>query len=101
MENNFTVKQIGVIRCDDSGFRIEFSPAYKNALISLDGFSYINILWWFSGCDNYADRSVISEAKPYTKGPDTMGHLPHARHSARTPSLYLAPMSLILMWSMV
>lgn len=73
MENNFTVKQIGVIRCDDSGFRIEFSPAYKNALISLDGFSYINILWWFSGCDNEADRSVLSEAKPYTKGPDTMG----------------------------
>ncbi len=34
MENNFTVKQIGVIRCDDSGFRMELSPAYKNALIA-------------------------------------------------------------------
>jgi Uncharacterized conserved protein len=73
MDNHFTVKQIGMIHCDDSGFRIELSPQYKEALIGLDGFSYLNILWWFSGCDNEDDRSVLSEAKPYTKGPDTMG----------------------------
>jgi tRNA-Thr(GGU) m(6)t(6)A37 methyltransferase TsaA len=73
MEHNFTVKQIGIVRCDDSGFRIELSPAYKTALIGLDGFSHINVLWWFSGCDNEADRSVLSEAKPYTNGPNTMG----------------------------
>ncbi|MEG1060277.1 MAG: TrmO family methyltransferase, partial [Oscillospiraceae bacterium] len=73
MDNKFTVKQIGVICADDSGFRIVLAPEYKEALIGLDGFSYINILWWFSGCDNDADRGVLSEAKPYTKGPDTLG----------------------------
>lgn len=73
MDHHFTVKQVGVIRCDDSGFRIELSPAYKKALSGLDGFSYLNILWWFSGCDNEANRGVLSEAKPYTKGPDTLG----------------------------
>lgn len=73
MENNFTVKQIGVIRSDDQGFRVVFSPAYKKALIGLEGFSHISILWWFSGCDNESDRSVLVEAKPYTKGPETLG----------------------------
>lgn len=73
MENNFTVKQIGVIRADESGARIEIAPEYKDSLVGLDGFSYINILWWFSGCDNEKDRGILAEAKPYTKGPDTLG----------------------------
>lgn len=33
----------------------------------------MNIFWWFDRCDNETDRSVLSEAKPYTKGPDTLG----------------------------
>ncbi|MCD7991360.1 MAG: SAM-dependent methyltransferase [Clostridia bacterium] len=73
MENNFTVKQIGVICTDENGFRIELAPKYRKALIGLDNFSYINIIWWFDCCDNKTDRSVLSEAKPYTKGPDTLG----------------------------
>ncbi|MEG0493686.1 MAG: SAM-dependent methyltransferase [Clostridia bacterium] len=73
MDDHLTVKQIGVICADDSGFSIVLAPEYKEALIGLDGFSYIQILWWFSGCDNEADRGVLSEAKPYTKGPGTLG----------------------------
>lgn len=73
MDKHFTVKQIGVIRSDDIGFRLELAPAYKEALTGLEDFSYINILWWFDGCDNAADRGVLSEEKPYTKGPDTLG----------------------------
>lgn len=73
MENQFIVKQIGVIRADENGFRIELLPVYQKALIGLEGFSNINVLWWFSGCDNAANRAVLSETKPYTKGPDVLG----------------------------
>jgi len=73
MDNIFTVKQIGIICADDRGFRLELAPAYKTALMGLGGFSYINILWWFSGCDNRTARCILSEEKPYTKGPDTLG----------------------------
>ncbi|MEG1756525.1 MAG: SAM-dependent methyltransferase [Clostridia bacterium] len=73
MENNFTVKQIGVICTDENEFRIELAPEYRKALIGLDGFSYMNIFWWFDRCDNETDRSVLLEAKPYAKGPDTLG----------------------------
>ena len=73
MDYNFTVKQIGSIRTDEEGFRIELLPEYKEALIGLDGFSYVNVLWWFDHCDNETDRAVLSEAKPYKHGPDRMG----------------------------
>lgn len=84
MEQQFTVKQIGVIRADDSGFRLELAPAYRAALLGLQGFSHVNILWWFHRCDNAADRAILSEAKPYTKGPDALGTF--ATRSPRRPN---------------
>lgn len=84
MDNNFTVKQLGVICADEAGFRIELAPEYRQALTGLEGFSCLNILWWFSGCDNETDRGVLLETKPYTKGPDTMGAF--ATRSPRRPN---------------
>ncbi len=73
MANTFVVNQVGVICADENGFRLELAPAYKKALVGLEGFSYINVLWWFSGCDNQADRNSLTEEKPYTKGPAVLG----------------------------
>lgn len=69
----FKIKQIGTIRSDDEGFRAEVFPEYRAALSGLEGFSYVNLLWWFDGCDNDACRSVLTEEKPYKKGPETLG----------------------------
>lgn len=73
MDNNFIAKQIGMIRTDDNGFRLELNPEYRQALIGLDGFAYINILWWFSRCDNTVSRANLTGTKPYTNGPDILG----------------------------
>lgn len=73
MKTNFTVTQIGVIRADDNGFCLELAPSYKKALAGLEGFSHIQVLWWFSGCDNAADRGSLTEQKPYTQGPEVLG----------------------------
>ncbi|MEG1390931.1 MAG: SAM-dependent methyltransferase [Angelakisella sp.] len=69
----FTVKQIGVTRVDEDGFRIELKPEYRDALMGLEGFEYLNILWWFSGCDNELSRGRLTETKPYTNSPETLG----------------------------
>lgn len=61
MENYFTVKQIGTICAGEEGFYLELLPAYKKALSGLEGYSHINILWWFDQCDNQTARSVLSE----------------------------------------
>ena len=73
MKDTFNVKQIGIIRADDEGFRLELNKEYREALTGLEGFQYVNVLWWFSGCDTAAFRSKLTETKPYTKGPDVLG----------------------------
>ena len=69
----FNVNPIGVIHSDDSGSTIELYPEYRAALQALDGFGYINVIWWFDGCDNEMARSVLTVDQPYKKSPETMG----------------------------
>lgn len=69
----YVLHPIGVVRADDSGFRVELAPEYRPALTGLEGYSHVQVLWWFSGCDTPACRGARTEAKPYTKGPDLLG----------------------------
>lgn len=39
----------------------------------MDGFSHINVLWWFSECDDENSRSVLQMEQPYKDAPKTMG----------------------------
>lgn len=84
MKQNMTLWQIGVIRADERGFRLELAPAYRKGLIGLDGFSHLNLLWWFSGCADDAARMPLCEEKPYAKGPDCLGVF--ATRSPRRPN---------------
>lgn len=69
----FNVKTIGKVRVDDNGMRIELDKEYIPALTNLEGFGYINILWWFSECDDSVSRSSLIEHSPYKNSPDTLG----------------------------
>lgn len=33
----------------------------------------LQLIWWFSGCDNSSDRNTVAVEKPYRKGPDELG----------------------------
>ena len=46
---------------------------YIPALQALDGFSHLNIIWWFSDFDSEEMRNVLKMPKPYKKAPETMG----------------------------
>lgn len=70
---NLQVNTIGKIECDGEDMRIALDKAYIAALTGLDGFSHIQILWWFSECDNPKDRTTLTETKPYKHSPDTLG----------------------------
>lgn len=70
---NFTVKSIGTIKADDAGMRIELDKEYLPAMQGMEGFSHLNILWWFSECSDEQSRSVITEASPYKGSPAIMG----------------------------
>ncbi|SHL56547.1 tRNA-Thr(GGU) m(6)t(6)A37 methyltransferase TsaA [Anaerocolumna jejuensis DSM 15929] len=69
----FTVKSIGTVRGDDHGTRIELEKEFIPALKNLEGFGYINVLWWFHQSDNPASRSKLTEKSPYKASPDILG----------------------------
>lgn len=69
----FTLSPIGTVRVDENGMRLELLPQYVSALEGLAGYSHINALWWFDGCDNPASRAKTSEKSPYKGGPEVLG----------------------------
>ncbi|OKP90348.1 SAM-dependent methyltransferase [Paenibacillus sp. P32E] len=69
----FTVKSIGKVCVDKKGTRLELDKEYILALTNLEGFSYINILWWFDQCDHSDSRSKLIEKSPYKDSPEMLG----------------------------
>ncbi len=69
----FYVKKIGVIRADGAGMRVELEKPYAAALTGIEGFGHLNILWWFSGCDNEGSRGRLTERSPYKNAPEILG----------------------------
>ena len=73
MEHNFILRQIGTAHTGEEGFYLAIAPQYREALAGLEDFRYINVLWWFSGCDNSMSREKLWECRPYVRGPEVLG----------------------------
>lgn len=71
--NDYQLKPIGKVKNDDSGAFIELEPEYIPGLQALNGFSHINVVWWFSDCDNQSDRNILQTEQPYKNAPTVMG----------------------------
>lgn len=67
------VKPIGTIVNDHSEMYIRLDKSLFPALEGLEGFSYLQVLWWFNNSDNEASRSKLTEKKPYIHGPAVLG----------------------------
>lgn len=70
---NYQLKPIGKINNDENGAFIQLEPEYIPGLQALDGFSHINVIWWFSDCDNNIDRHGLQCKQPYKDAPEVMG----------------------------
>ena len=70
---NYQVKTIGTVKNDEAGTFIQLEPEYIPGLLALEGFSHINVIWWFSGCDNNAARNELQFEQPYKGAPEVMG----------------------------
>ncbi len=69
----YSVKSIGKVRVDCEGARLELEREYIPALTGLEGFTYINILWWFDKCDHSDSRNKLLEQSPYKSSPELLG----------------------------
>lgn len=68
-----SVNRIGQVNINDSGIFIKLDEKYVPALQGLDGFSHLNIIWWFSDFDNEQMRNMLEMPKPYKTAPEVMG----------------------------
>ncbi|MPN50590.1 hypothetical protein SDC9_198221 [bioreactor metagenome] len=67
------MKKIGTIKADEAGMRLELEKSYAPALAGIDGFSHINVLWWFSESDGIRAGNRLTERSPYKNSPSVMG----------------------------
>ena len=71
--NTYQVKSIGRIAATGNTACLRLDPEYIPALRALDGFSHINVIWWFSEFDTVETRSILEVPQPYKKAPAVMG----------------------------
>lgn len=67
------VNTIGKISINKEEMLIKLEPQYIPALQALNGFSHINVIWWFNHFDNEEARKILELPKPYKKSPEIMG----------------------------
>ena len=73
MKNNYIIKPIGYARCSNGGFAIQIKKEYRDALRCLSEFGHINVVWWFSECDNDEQRNILTINRPYKGSPEMIG----------------------------
>lgn len=91
---NYYVKPIGTIHVQGEDMFIELEEAYREGLEGLDGFSHIDVFWWFSEFDNEATRKVLSGPQPYKQAPEVMGVFA-TRSPIRPNPIALTPVSVL------
>ena len=70
---SYILTPIGTVHTNENGFYIQLEKEYIPSLSGLEGFSYIQLLYWFDKCDTPNSRTKLTENKPYTNGPDILG----------------------------
>ena len=69
----FELHPIGSIHSNDEGMYISLEREFIPALTALDGFSHINVIWWFDKFDSNEARAVLEAQQPYKNAPEVMG----------------------------
>lgn len=69
----YEVNSIGKIYHDEEEAYIKINSEFVPALKGLEGFSHLDIVWWFSDFDADEYRTVLKTTQPYKNAPDEMG----------------------------
>lgn len=69
----YNVNSIGTICNNEKNVFIKLDPEFIPAVKALEGFSHINVLWWFSDFDDDQYRNILEAEQPYKNAPEKMG----------------------------
>lgn len=69
----FTVKKIGTIKQREEGPVLVLEEKYKEGLLALEGFSHLEVLYYFDKSDFPEGRGTLQVPSPYVGSPEVMG----------------------------
>ena len=72
-DEHFTVQSIGHVEADAGGFALVIAEPYRQALLELEGFSHVNVLWWCHLLDDPMFREMTIAERPYRDAPAVIG----------------------------
>lgn len=67
------IETIGKVEVRKDGFYLSIKKTYREALLELETFSHINIVWWGDRSDTKKLRDITIADKPYKDGPSKIG----------------------------
>ncbi len=85
MAAEYKIFPVGFIHKNNGNVRIEIDEKYADALLGLDGFSHINVFYWFHKNDTPENREVL-RVHP-RRDPNNPLTGVFATHSPRRPNL--------------
>ncbi len=94
MMNHFQIFPVGFIRKQDDNVLIEIDKKYNEALLGLEQFSHINVLYWFHENDTPENRSTLQVHPCKNKKNPLTGVF--ATHSPLRPNLIAMSLCKIL-----
>jgi tRNA (adenine37-N6)-methyltransferase len=59
MKDRYYIFPVGIINKENENVRIEIDEAYRDALLGLDDFSHITVLYWFHENDTPEKRNTM------------------------------------------
>lgn len=82
---SFQINPVGIVRKTNTSVSIEIFKDYTNALLGLDGFSHIVVLYWFDQNDT-ADKRRVLQVHPRKDSHNPLTGV-FATHSPQRPNL--------------
>ena len=73
MENTYKIKKIGEVKAEDGIFSIQLEKEFIPGLKNIDGFEYLQIVWWGHLGDTPKNRASLVIEKPYKNSPEELG----------------------------
>ncbi len=70
-DETLTLQPTGLIRSQSGRTFVQLDEAQRAALASLEGFSHLRLVWWFSRLDEPRYRRVLQVEPPYPDAPRT------------------------------
>lgn len=67
------INPIGKVFVNDEETYLKIDSTHIPALKGLDGFSHLNVFWWFDGYDDEQHRSIQQVSPPYKGAPTNIG----------------------------